>query len=292
MTGPALPEVDVDRGLKATVDRLAASFGTIDDAETVALQSDIAAPLETVPDWLAFCGAVTSLIDRRGYVVVRGLEPDDGRSLLILATVFRGSFDTYKPGKIVKRFRMSPWTTELSHTTRAGDFHTDGNVSANPPLGTAMQCEHEDPGAPEYAEQRVAFLPDLLVRLGSGEQTEAAALRFLTEEEIAMTHERTTAVWRGRLVQNGGIRYHPHTLRIADTRLNVGRPDLESIIATIHRAAREVSVPFHTAPGDTVLVSNRTALHYRGPCSVRFTRFPAEFESRSLYVLHVKKPVA
>jgi hypothetical protein len=292
MTGPVLPEVEVHLGLKAAVDRLAASFGTVEEAETLALQSDIAAPLRTDPEWLTLCRAVTSLIDRRGYAVVRGLEPDYGRSLLILATVFRGSFDTYKPGKIVKRFRMSPWTTELSHTTRAGDFHTDGNVSTNPPFGTAMQCECEDPGAPEYAEQRVAFLPDLLARLRGGEQTEAAALRFLTEDETEMTHERAAAVWRGRLVQNGSIRYHPHTLRMADTRLGAERPDLESIIATIHRAAMEVSIPFHTAPGDTVLVSNRTALHYRGACSVRFTRFPAEFESRSLYVLHVKEPAA
>lgn len=292
MTGTVLPEIEVDRGLKAAVDRLAASFGSIDEAETLALQADIAAPLRAEASWLTFCGAVTCLIDGRGYVVVRGLEPDDGRSLLILATVFRGSFDTYNPGKIVKRFRMSPWTTELSHTTRAGDFHTDGNVSTHPPLGTAMQCEREDPGAPEYAEQRVAFLPDLLARLRSGGASDAAALRFLTEEEIAMTHERASAVWRGTLVQNGSIRYHPHTLRMADVRLNAGRPDLETIIATIHRAAIDASVPFHTAPGDTVLVSNRAALHYRGACSVRFTRFPAEFESRSLYVLHVKEPTA
>jgi Taurine catabolism dioxygenase TauD, TfdA family len=290
MTGPALPQLEVEPGLTAAVDRLATTFQTIDEAETRALQSDIAAPLRADPGWLTFCGAVTALIERRGYVVVRGLKPDDGRSLLILATVFQGSFDTYKPGKIVKRFRMSPWTTELSHTIRAGDFHTDGNVSAHPPLGTAMQCEREDPGAPEYAEQRVAFLPDLLTRLRSGEQSDAAALRFLTEEEIAMTHERASTLWRGRLVQNGSIRYHPHSLRMADNRLDLARPDLESIIATIHRAAIDVSLPFHTVAGDTVLVSNRTALHYRGACSVRFTRFPGDFESRSLYVLHVKEP--
>lgn len=291
MMGPVLPEIEVGLGLKAAVDRLAAGFGSIEEAEMLALQSDIAAPLRADSAWLMFSDAVTSFIDQRGYAVVRGLEADDGRSLLILGTVFRGSFDTYKPGRIVKRFRMSPWTTELSHTTRAGDFHTDGNVSENPPLGTAMQCEREDPGAPEYAEQRVAFLPDLLARLRSGDESDATALRFLTEEEIAMTHERASTVWRGRLVQNGNIRYHPHTLRTADARLNVARPDLDSIIATIHRAARDASVPFHTAPGDTVLVSNRTALHYRGACSVRFIRFPTEFESRSLYVLHVKEPV-
>jgi hypothetical protein len=290
MTGPALPEVEIDSELKAAVDRLAASFATVDEAETLALRSDIAEPLHANRRWLAFCGAVTSLIDLRGYVVVRGPEPDDGRSLLILATAFRGLFDTFGPGKIVKHFVMSPWTTELSHTTRAGDFHTDGNVSEIPPVGTAMQCEREDPGAPEYAEQRVAFVPDLIAHLELGDRAESDALRFLTEEEVAMTHERSTDVWRGRLVQNGTIRYHPHSLRMADSRSGLDRRDLESLIATIHRAALEVSVPFHTAAGDTVLVSNRTALHQRGACSVRFTRFPAEFVSRSLFVLHVKEP--
>jgi hypothetical protein len=288
MSGRALPEIEADGVLKAAIDSVAAGFATVEQAEALALNADIAAPLQNDHRWQTFCNAAASLIDRHGYAVVRGLRPDEGRSLLVVATVFRAPFDTYKPGKVVKRFRMSPWTTELSHTTRAGDFHTDGNVSPTPPLGTAMQCEREDPGAPEYAEQRVALLSDLLARLESGDEADAHALRFLMHAEPAMTHERAPAVWRGALVRNGTIRYHPHSLRMADARLGIAPPDLESIVATIHRAALDVSVPFHTAPGDTVLVSNKKALHYRGACSVRFTRFPSEFESRSLYVLHVK----
>lgn len=288
MTGRALPELDVDRGLRDAIQGVATTFATIDDAETLALQSDIAAPLQSLPEWRKWCDAAVLLIERRGYAIVRGLQPDDGRSLLILASIFRGAFDTYKPGKIVKRFRMSPWTTELSHTTRTGDFHTDGNVSARPPLGTAMQCEQEDPGAPEFAEQRVVSVADLLARLAAGDRRDVEALRFLTESEVAMTHERAPVFWRGRLVQEGTIRYHPHSLRMAAARLEGGPPDLESNIVTIHQAAIDASTPFHTAAGDAVLISNRTALHYRGACSVRFVRFPAEFESRSLYVLHVK----
>jgi hypothetical protein len=152
-----------------------------------------------------------------------------------------------------------------------------------------MQCEREDPGAPEYAEQRVAFLPDLIAELRDDEPSHLAALRFLTEEEIPLANERRAGAWRGRLVEGGTIRYHPHSLRVADARLQLRRPDLESLIATVHHAAVRSSVPFHTAPGDMVLVSNRTALHYRGACSVRFTRFPAEFESRSLCVLHLQE---
>ncbi len=288
MTGTCLPEIGLDPSLKAEIDSLAVTFATVDAAEAVALRSDIGAPLKTSRRWLTFCDIARSTIEQRGYIVIRGLTPDEGRSLLILGSAFGGPFDTYKPGRIVKRFRMSPWTTELSHTTRTGDFHTDGNVSETPPIWTAIQCECEDPGAPEYAEQRVAFLPQVLARLASGNPADGEALTLLTEEVVALAHERNTATWRGLLVQNGTIRYHPHSLRVADSRLRVGRPNLDSIIATIHRASVDVSLPFHTRPGDTVLVSNLTALHFRGACSVRFTRFPSEFESRSLYVLHVK----
>ena len=92
---------------------------------------------------------------------------------------------------------------------------------------------------------------------------------------------------RGRLVQDGKIRYHPQSLRVAAKRLEQQAQDVEPVIAAIHRASMDVSLPFHTSPGDTVLVSNTFALHYRGECSVRFTKFPTEFESRSLLVLHM-----
>jgi hypothetical protein len=290
MTGQPLPETIIDPSLKREIDLLAGTFVSVADAEIAALTSDIAAPIRGDQRWITFCDAVTSAISQCGYTVVRGLEADEGRSLLIVSTALGAAFDAYRPRQVVKRFRMSPWTNELSHTLRAGDFHTDGNVSAVPPVGTAMQCEIEDPGAPEYAEQRVAYLPDLLKRLASGDGEDVEAFAFLAEAEAAMAHERSNEIWRGRLVQNGTIRYHPQSLRLASKRLNRTSPELESAIAAIHRAAIEVSVPFHTRPGDTVLVSNRTALHYRGACSVRFTRFPTEFESRSLFVLHLKEP--
>jgi TfdA family taurine catabolism dioxygenase TauD len=285
-----LPEAIVDPSLKRELDAVAATFASVEEAETTALTTDIVGPLRGDQRWIGFRDLVTSTIGQFGYIVVRGLEADEGRSLLIISSALGVPFDTYRPGRVVKRFRMSPWTHELSHTLRAGDFHTDGNVSAVPPAGTAMQCEIEDPGAPEYAEQRVAYLPDLLERLASGDTEDTEALAFLMEAEAAMAHERSPEVWRGRLVQNGTIRYHPESLRVASRRLDEPFSNLESMIAAIHRAAIEISVPFHTCPGDTVLVSNRTALHYRGACSVRFTRFPTEFESRSLFVLHLKEP--
>ncbi len=287
-----LPETTIDPALKREIDALAGTFVSLEDAEVAALTTDLAAPLRGEQRWTSFCSHVISTVDRHGYIVVRGIEADEGRSLLIISTALGAAFDTYRPGRIVKRFRMSPWTDELSHTIRAGDFHTDGNVSAVPPAATAMQCEREDPGAPDYAEQRVAYLPDLLERLASGEGDDAEAFTFLTETEAALAHERSPEMWRGRLIQDGTVRYHPQSLRVASRRLGEPSSRLEPMIAAIHRAAIDVSLPFHTQPGDTVLVSNRTALHYRGACSVRFIRFPTEFESRSLYVLHLKEPAA
>lgn len=291
MSRQPLPEATVDPILKSAINALSRTFPSIEDAELSGLVGDLAAPLNRDQRWVAFSDLVRATIRHRGYIVVRGLEVDEGRSLLIVSAAVGGAFDTYGGRRIVKRFRMSPWTNDLSHTTRAGDFHTDGNVSSAPPVATAMQCEREDPGAPEYAEQRVAYLPDLLQRLASGAPEDLEALAFVTEAEAAMAHERSSEVWKGQLVQNGAIRYHPHSLRVASRRLDEGLLTVESAIGAIHRAATDVSLPFHTGPGDTVIVSNRTALHYRGACSVRFTRFPTEFDSRSLLVLHLREPI-
>jgi hypothetical protein len=290
MTGQSIPETTVDPILKGRIDTVAASFASVADAEIDACTKDIVATLRESRRWIEFCDLITTAIRLNGYIVVRGLEADEGRTLLIVSSAIGGPFATYGTGRIVKHFRMSPWTNELSHTIRAGDFHTDGNVSSYPPFYTTMQCEQEDPGAPEYAEQRVAYLPDMLERLASGSSEEKEVLRFLTESDAAMAHERSPNIWRGRLIQNGEIRYHPHSLRLASKRLGEQSSQLESVIATVHRVALETSTPFHTRPGDTVMVSNRTALHYRGACSVRFTKFPTEFDSRSLFVLHLKDP--
>jgi hypothetical protein len=284
----ALPEITIDPLLNIRIDAVASTFASVEEAEATALAGDIAADLVDDERWVEFCRLVSATIRDRGYIVVRGLRADEGRSLLIASRALGTAFATYGADRIVKRFRMSPWADGLSHTLKAGDFHTDGNVSRNPPGGTAMQCEVEDPGAPEYAEQRVAYLPDVLERLASGSQEEVAAFEFLTNSEAAMASETAPGVWRGRLVQDGKIRYHPQSLRVAAKRLKEHALDVEPVIAAVHRASMDVSVPFQTRPGDTVLVSNTFALHYRGECSVRFTKFPREFEARSLLVLHMK----
>jgi hypothetical protein len=61
---------------------------------------------------------------------------------------------------------------------------------------------------------------------------------------------------------------------------------LERRLSALHEAAMAVSLPFHSRPGDVLVVSNTRALHYRGECSVRFTAFPAEYDARSLLVMH------
>lgn len=283
-----LPEITIDPLLKSRIDTVASTFASVEDAEAMALTGDIAAALGGDELWAEFCRLVSATIRDRGYIVVRGLQADEGRSLLIASRALGTAFSTYGGNRIVKRFRMSPWADGLSHTLKAGDFHTDGNVSRIPPGGTAMQCEVEDPGAPKFAEQRVAYLPEILERLASGSRDDVAAFEFLTKSEAAMASETAPGVWRGRLVQNGKIRYHPQSLRVAAKRLGEQAADVEPVIAAVHRASMDVSVPYHTSPGDTVLVSNTFALHYRGECSVRFTKFPREFEARSLLVLHMK----
>jgi hypothetical protein len=289
MTPLSLPELRIDPTVRRGIAAAAQAWPSIEAAEQ-SLLGGIAPPFLREPAWEAFARGAAALIRDRGYAIARGLDADDGRSLLLVSTIVGDGFETYAPGRIVKRFRMSPWTRSLSHTLAAGNFHTDGNVSPAPPAGTAMQCERDDPGGEGYAELRVAPLAALLQQLALDGDAGREALAFLRDEQVAMAHERSPAEWSGRAVEAGRIRYHPESLRVANARAGAPPERLERVIATVHKAALAVSIPFRTRPGDILLVSNRNALHYRGECSVRFTRFPTEFESRSLLVLHRAGP--
>jgi len=289
MTPLSLPELTIDPPVRRGIAASAQAWSSIEAAEECLL-GGILPPFLRESAWEAFAHGAAALIRDRGYAIARGLDADDGRSLLLVSTIIGDGFETYAPGRIVKRFRMSPWTRSLSHTLAAGNFHTDGNVSPTPPAGTAMQCERDDPGGDGYAELRVASLAALLEQLALGGEDGRDALAFLRDEQVAMAHERSPAQWSGHAIERGRIRYHPESLRVAHARAGASPERLERVIATVHEAALAVSIPFRTRPGDVLLVSNRNALHYRGECSVRFTRFPTEFESRSLLVLHRAGP--
>lgn len=285
MTSLPLPELSLDAPVRRGLARAARAWPSIEVAEQSVLAGDLPGLLGE-PEWQAFAHGAAALVRDRGYAVARGLDVDDGRSLMLVSTVLGSAFETYAPGRIVKRFRMSPWTRSLSHTLAAGNFHTDGNVSPNPPEATAMQCEQDDPGGEGYAQLRVAPLSGLLQQLALRGEAGRQALRFLREERVTMAHERSAAQWVGTAIEDGRIRYHPESLRVAQARSARAPEGLEALIATVHEAALAASIPFRTSPGDILLVSNRKALHFRGECSVRFTRFPTEFESRSILVLH------
>jgi hypothetical protein len=61
----------------------------------MALTGDIAATLGDDERWVEFCRLVSSTIHDRGYIVVRGLQADEGRSLLIASRALGTTFATY-----------------------------------------------------------------------------------------------------------------------------------------------------------------------------------------------------
>lgn len=243
------------------------------------------------PGWLAFVEEIREIYRWNDHVVVRGLPvTEDGASLLVASLSMSWRFRTYRGNQIVKKFSMSPWTRDLSHTTREGDFHTDLNTAPEPPVLTAIQCLVSDPGAPEYGQNRVARLEDLLARLE--EQNRGDVSRFLRQTPVTMTNG-SGQDWSGTIVADGTgaparippLRYHPATLRAASQSAEAAAA-LEKVIAAVHEAALAISVPFDLRSGDLLLVSNHRALHYRGECSVSFRRFPTEYDARQIFVLH------
>lgn len=141
-----------------------------------------------------------------------------------------------------------------------------------------------DPGAPDYGFNRVIRLDDLLNCLNAEGQEEAVA--FLTDQEVEMANERSPSSWRGKIVSEGIVRFHPETIRAASRRRGEAPPD--AVLEIIQRAAIAASTPISLGRGDILLLSNHRTLHYRSECSVKFIRFPMEFKARQIHILHVR----
>ena len=250
----------------------------------------VAGRIETLPlflseEWRRFRIEVRQVFQENDYAALRGFPcVQDGTALLVAAMTIGESLRTYRDGKVIKHFKMSPWTTQLSHTTREGEFHTDLNTEPHPPAITAIQCLEPDPGRPRYGITRVARLTHLLdfVDRHDDEGTQ----RFLREDTVTMLNDRSSANWCGRIVQTNAVRYHPETIRAAARRTGDSLQRLEQDIAGVERAAMSVSTPFILEHGEILLLSNRRTLHRRGECSVVFRDFPTDFESRRVSVLH------
>ena len=280
------PEIPVERSVRSILDQVANEPSALNDLEDPMGSSKVSSSLEANEIWTSFAGRVLDAWRTSDHVIVRGLPVTvDGASLVLAASVLRSRFKTYRGGKVVKTFRMSPWTTELSHTLRDGEFHTDLNTDPSPPAATCIQCRTPDPGSPEYGVNRVARVADLVAHLA--DQGEHDLLRFLHDPGTAMVNDRSRPAWVGPIVSGGQIRFHPETIRASFRRREAEDASLDGRLSALHEAAMAVSDPFWLDEGDTLFVSNHRALHYRGECSVKFIDFPLSFVSRSIHVLHV-----
>lgn len=276
----ATPEV------AAAFDSICAAPEALEALEASARADDLEGlPMLASREWANFSAEARQAFAARDHVLIKGLPVSaHGATLLLAAKSIASKFRTYRGGQVIKHFKMSPWTTELSHTTREGEFHTDLNTEPCPPAVTAMQCLDPDPGAPGYGISRVARLADLLAFLE--ERCDTEILYFLTRDTVTMLNDRSKSSWSGPAVEGNLIRYHPETLRAAMRRSGNLEMILEDRIAGVARAALAVSEPFIMERGDVLLLSNRRTLHYRGECSVVFNRYPTEFTSRSVFILH------
>ena len=289
MNGYRPPLVVASSEIAASIRSICSSNDALESLEQIIRTDDIESlPLLASCEWRRFSAQMRTAFAFRDHVVVKGLPVSaDGATLLVATLTIGAMFRTYRGGQIIKHFKMSPWTTDLSHTIREGEFHTDLNTESQPPAITAMQCLDSDPGAPHFGANRVARLTDLVAFFKKCE--DKSMLRFLTQDKVTMLNDRSVSTWEGCIIENGAIRYHPETLRAAARRSGSPMPALQEQIASIASAALSVSEPFILDSGDILLLSNHRTLHYRGECSVVFKKFPTEFLARSIFILHASK---
>lgn len=279
------PEVHASPAAVRSIEKLAAAWPLV-ALERAVLSEDASVPEllveEPLRDLARQLGQHWTNVD---HVVIRGAPVDDsGVMTILLATVLASRFRPYRDNQVVKHFKMSPWTNELSQTTRDGHFHTDLNTDLRPPSVTAIQCRIPDP-SPDHGLVRVARLADLLAHLR--DRGRISTLRFLCETDVEMVNERARGSWLGHIVDGPTARFHPETLRAAANRGGKVPSNLEEHLDVIHESALAVSNPIALARGDALFVSNTRAFHHRGECTVRFFDFPRGFEAREIFVLHL-----
>lgn len=286
MTTGFTPELAINGKLAESIGGVCARLDAISFLEQEAVSGTLDGSLLPRLLWQPFQERVRELWRTHDHLVIRGLPPETaGPALLLVSLSLSNRFKTYRANKVVRHFRMSPWTTELSHTLKEGHFHTDINASPEPPCITGIQCKSPDPGAPKFGELRVARLSRMLQFLQQHGRSDL--LTFIQEADVSMANDRSPDCWTGKIVENGRIRFHPETIRSARRRYPARFGEqTEAYLAELHELALTVSTPIQLGAADVLLVSNLRALHYRGACSVVFHQFPHVFTSREVLVLH------
>lgn len=283
----SLPELTLPASVKNALLAVTAR-DTLESLEARALDTSLRRVLArelSSPEWQAFLVELSQAWNRFDHVVVRGTTAlCDERIALLLALALDAGFKPYRGSKIVKHFKMSPWTTELSQSLRDGHFHTDLNTASEPPRITVIHCRVPDP-TPGYGVLRVARVRDLLAELRR--RGADKVLRLLLRDTVDMVDDRALGSWSGTMASESTIRFHPETLKAAQRRGANFIDPLEEQLDTIHEAALAVSHPIELGTGDTLLVSNVRALHYRGECTVQYLDFPRHFQARQIHVLHL-----
>ncbi|MBW3535843.1 MAG: hypothetical protein KY453_11620, partial [Gemmatimonadetes bacterium] len=112
------------RAPRGALAALATSLGSCEAAEASAIDGTVGDMLREVKDWQQFAAMIIEHLGRDHHVVARGL-PNDPAAFVLAASAAGTEFRTYRSNKVVKFFKMSPWTRALSHTIAEGHFHTD-----------------------------------------------------------------------------------------------------------------------------------------------------------------------
>lgn len=284
----SVPELKLSTPVRETLSALAirGSLEFYEARALVPMQRRALATELASPYWRAFVADLARTWMMRDHAVIRGLPVlGDGTTSLLLALALDAEFKTYRGEKIVKHFKMSPWTTELSQSLRDGHFHTDLSTADEPPHVTLIHCRAPDPSE-GYGIVRVVRLCELLAELQR--RGAVKALQLLLTDNVEMVDERTQGSWSGIMASESTIRFHPETLRAAERRGARFTDTLEYQLDTIHNAALAASEPIELGVGDVLLVSNVRALHYRGDCTVQYLEFPRRFKAREIHVLHLR----
>lgn len=217
-------------------------------------------------------------IQKLGYQLVQEFGTDVERLKKDLTTLSNNKlFFSERLGSVVHRFKVLPYSHNLSEQASCGGYHTDFMFQPKPPEFIALLCIKPDPKHPFYGRNQVVHYDAFVEKIQS--------VYGLSERdllEIKAKYDFSNYLAETPIIQKYDNRniFKLHTSLMSESLIQ--SIPFKNIIETV---CSDIAQDIVLDSGDLLIVSNHIALHRRSECSLSFSSDGKTFKSREMVTI-------
>ncbi len=250
-------------------------FGSVEKSK------EFISELKISKETLYFINYLNEQINEKEFFVLKNFSESKYDLIALCHLLGREIFLSNRIGSYVYGFTTEPFSNDFSKNLKPGFFHTDFSAEKKTPNYIILQCEQVDPRFPYYGRNQFASVKKILNRLEElfPNITEKLLDMRLPYKFLDFADSEVSLLTKfGDSFQ---IRFHPGLVDY--TKLNESHfVDGNCITEIIEAVALEVCNDICLDRGDLLVVSNKSMLHRRGECTVRFHHSIRKWDGRRI----------